>query len=69
MFHMWVIIGAIFFVCTFQGIYSLILYLFSDSECIVQHDSPILQSIVEIFARSTTNVVWLFPIIWLFWPH
>ena len=35
MFNMWVIILSIFFAVTFQGIYSLILFFFSDSECIV----------------------------------
>lgn len=66
--NMWIIICSICFCVTFQGLYSLILFIWSDDECIVQHSSHILQSFTEITARSITNVIWIIPIIWLFWP-
>ena len=66
--HMQIIIGCYFFFSTWETLYNVILYYFSNHICKVQDKYMWLQSITEIFARSTTNVWWAVPIIWMFWP-
>ena len=65
--NMWIIIGSISFMVTYQSIYSFVLYFAGDDYCIVVQDRWI-RSWSTIFARSLQYILWYYPIIWLFWP-
>ena len=64
---MWIIVGSIFIAITFQSLYSLVLYFWSNYEyCYIY--KGFIRSAWTIFARSLQYVLWYYPIFWLFWP-
>ena len=65
---MWMILGSICVVSTFNSLYSLLLfYLAENSTCHILTD-PYKVSSITITQRSLNYVLWYYPIIWLFWP-
>jgi len=64
---MMIIIWTITLTVTYMFIYTLIYTIFADSECYVQ-EQVWLRSLSTITERSIQYILWMYPIIWLFWP-
>ena len=66
--NMWIIIGTISTLVTYQSIYSLTYYFFSNEEfCFIVSNYKI-EAVSTFAARSSQFVLWYYPIFWLFWP-
>ena len=64
---MWVIICTIFFADTYATLYSLTLNIWGGKYCYVQ-DEVWVKSLSTFVERFIHYNVWLFPVIWIFWP-
>ena len=68
MVNMWLIIGTISFIATYETLYSAILFIWGDRRyCFVVKNYQVV-SASTVFARSLQFLIWYYPIIWLFWP-
>ena len=64
---MWLIIVTIFTIATYSSLYSVILFVWADSECYVQQHVEV-RSLSTVMERSMQFIWWLYPVLWLFWP-
>ena len=64
--NMWLTIGLICFVVTYTTLYSLVLRVGTDESCHVS-DSEWVSSISTCVERHVQYVLWVYPILWLFW--
>ena len=63
-------ISVFMFVCTIELIYDTTLYIHQDLACdnfIPNHD--VLDQFVWLFQRFTADILWIVPIIYVFWPR
>ena len=69
MVNMWLIVGSIGLVVSYNSIYSLVLYFGSVNQdvCYV-FKNKYVQSWTIAISRSMQYTLWYYPIIWLFWP-
>ena len=66
-YNMWVIIVTIFIADTYSTLYSVTLAIWAGPNCYVQ-DEVWVKSLSTVTERSIHYFLWLFPVIWLFWP-
>ena len=68
--NMWIIIGTICLVVTYNTLYSFILLIWSGESCYVLEGQEYVwvHSLNTIMARSCQYICWLYPLLWLFWP-
>ena len=65
--NMWIIFATIFIVVTYNTIYSFVLYWGSDENCFIAN-SELVRSFMDILSRAIQFILWLYPVMWLFWP-
>ena len=66
--NMWLIIISFFLVNTYQTLYSLILFFAANDQCYLQSNIRI-QSVSTIFARMLQYDLWVYPMMYVFWPQ
>ena len=64
---MWIVIGTISFVTTYTTIYYLVLYFATDSSCSLAQNKWV-HSISSCIERNLQYILWVYPVIWMFWP-
>ena len=64
---MWITISVVGFSVTYVGLYSLTLYLGPENKCNIS-DSKMVHSLSTAVERQIQYILWLYPIMWLFWP-
>ena len=64
---MWIIICTIFIADSYSTIYSVTLAIWGGPECYVQ-DEVWVRSLSTVTERTIHYILWLYPVIWLFWP-
>ena len=65
--NMWIIICTIFIADSYATIYSVTLAAWGDYDCYVQ-DTVWVKSLSTVTERIIHYILWLYPVIWLFWP-
>ena len=65
--NMWITIFVFFFVITYVSLYSLVLYLGPDDKCRIT-DNKWVRSFSTVLERHIQYILWLYPLLWLFWP-
>ena len=66
-FNMWVIICTIFIADTYATLYSMTLAIWGGKDCYVQ-DEVWVKSLSTVTERTIHYILWLFPVMWIFWP-
>ena len=65
---MWLIIGTISFVVTYEILYSSILFLWGDKRYCHILQNYNAWAFSTITSHSFQYVLWYYPVFWLFWP-
>lgn len=65
--NMWITISVVGFCVTYVGLYSLTLYVGPEDKCNIS-DSKWVHSISTALERQIQYILWLYPLLWLFWP-
>ena len=65
--NMWITIYVVGFCVTYVGLYSLTLYVGPEDKCNIS-DSKWVHSISTALERQIQYILWLYPLLWLFWP-
>ena len=68
MINMWLIMGTISLVVTYETLYSSILYVWGDKKYCHILTNYYAWAASTISSHSFQYVLWYYPVFWLFWP-
>ena len=66
--NMWIVIATLLFSTLFDLIYSIAVFFLYADQCYPQRISQTWDSLWKFIDRFVTQVVWIYPVIWVFWP-